>query len=116
MLLPLHLIVSLTLAHLDSKVLADLLLFLSLVLEASNLTLNLVNFIGFLLDKLFDLLQRVVSLLHAKDSLLPVFKEHLLAHFNAFDFMISLFLSVACGRSLLFLGNELGLVESLLLI
>jgi hypothetical protein len=54
--------------------------------------------------------------LHQQETLLPVLEQSFLGHDDALDFDCCLFQSVAGGSGLFFLGDELGLVKSLLLV
>ena len=87
-----------------------MLLLLSLVLESTDFTLNLHDFVILDLDQILDLLECVISLLHAEDALVPVFQKHFLTHLNAFNLDVSLFLRVAGRCSFLLLRDQLSLV------
>jgi len=92
------------------------LLFLGLVSDTRNLGFNLEDLVVSLLDQLLDGLKGLVSLLHAKETLLPVLKKGLLAHDNTFNFDSGLLECVTGGSCLFLLGDELGLVKCLLFI
>jgi hypothetical protein len=68
------------------------------------------------MDQLFDCLEGFVTLLHSKQRLLPVFEEGLLGHDNPLDFDGCLLESVTSCSCFFLLGDELGLVQSLLLV
>ncbi len=106
----------LALIKLVSQVLRLLVLFLSFVTNTTDLGLNLEDLIISLLDELFDGLESLITLLHAEETLLPVLKQRLLAHDDALDLDRSLFQSVASCSRFFFLRDQLGLIESLLLV
>jgi len=93
-----------------------LLLFASLVSHAGNFRLDLQNFVLLLVDQLFNRLESLVSFLHAEQRLLPILKKGLLGHDDALDLDGCLLERVACRRSLLFLRDQLGLIQSLLFV
>jgi hypothetical protein len=74
------------------------------------------NFIIFLLDQFLDGLESLVSLLHAEKSLLPIFKQRLLAHNDLLNLDGRLFESVSRSSCLLLLRDKLRLVEGFLLV
>ena len=98
------------------KALGKLLLAAGFVADTKNLRLDLEDFIILLLDQFFDSLESLITLLHAEESLLPILKQGLLAHNNLLYFDGSLLESVTCRCCLLLLRDQLGLIESLLLI
>jgi len=106
----------LALVQLVSKVFGSLLLFLGLVSDARNLGLNLEDLVVSLLDQLLDGLKGLVSLLHAKETLLPVFKKGFLAHNDTFDLDGGLLECVTGSSGFFLLGDELSLVQCLLLV
>ena len=98
------------------KVLRLLLLLLGLVANTADLRLDLQDLIVPLLDELLDSLEGLVTLLHAKETLLPVLQQRLLAHHDTLDFNGCLLEGVTGGSSLLLLRDKLSLVQSLLFI
>ena len=106
----------LPLVQLVMQVLRQLLLFLGLVANSTDLRLDLEDLVITLLDQLLDSLESLVTLLHAEQTLLPVFEKGLLGHDNALDLNSSLFEGVPGGSGLFLLRDELGLVEGLLLV
>ena len=106
----------LALIQLVGQILRVLMLFLGLVTDTADLGLDLKDLVVSLLDELFDGLKGLVTLLHAEQALLPVLQQRLLAHDDALDLDGGLLESVAGSGRFFFLGDELGLVERLLLI
>jgi len=99
-----------------SKIFWLFLLFLGLVTNTRNLRLNLKDIVLLLLDEFFDSLKSFISLLHTKKRFLPVIKKSFLWHYDLFNFNSSFFKSVSCSCSFFLLWNQLGLIQSLLLI
>ena len=106
----------LALVQLVVELLRLVLLFSGLVAHAADLGLNLKDLVVALINELLDGLKRLVALLHAKQALLPVLEERLLAHHDALNLNGSLLESVASSSCLLLLGDELSLVQGLLLV
>jgi hypothetical protein len=98
------------------ELLRGILLFPGFIPDTSDLTIDVQDFIILLFNQLFDSLKSFISLLHAEQRLLPVLKQSLLAHDDLFDFDGSLLESVPGCCCLLLLGNQLCLVQSLLLV
>ena len=111
-----ELVVSLHLGQLLREFLVGVLLTLGLVLDTSDFRLNLLDLIFFSLDELLDDLESLISLLHTKEGLLPIIKKGLLGANNSLNLDGSLLEGVPGGSGLLLLGDELGLVQSLLLV
>ena len=93
-----------------------LLLFLCLVSYTADFRLDLEDFVVSLLDELLDGLERLVSLLHAEETLLPVLQQRLLAHHDSFNLDGRLLECVSGSCSFFLLGDQLCLVERLLLV
>lgn len=106
----------LSLRQLLMKLLRQVLLLLGLVPHSINLRLHLHDLVFFLLDELFDGLESFITLLHAKQWLLPVFEQSFFGHDDALNLNGSLFQGVTGGSRLFFLGDQLGLVEGFLLV
>ena len=98
------------------EILGRFLLFLSLISDTTDLGLDLQNLVVSLFDELFDCLESLISLLHSKETLLPVLKQGLLAHNNSLDLDGSFLKRVPCSSRFFLLGDQLGLVERFLLI
>ena len=71
-----------------------LLLFLCLVSYTADFRLDLEDFVVSLLDELLDGLERLVSLLHAEETLLPVLEQGFLAHNDSLNLDGGFFKSV----------------------
>lgn len=98
------------------KLLRQVLLLLGLVPHSINLGLHLHDLVFFLLDELLDGLESLVTLLHAKQWLLPVFEQGFFGHDYALNLNRSLFQGVSGGGRLFLLRDQLGLVEGFLLV
>jgi len=98
------------------EILRRLLLFLGLVSDTTDLGLDLKNLIVSLFNEFFDSLKSLISLLHSKETLLPVLKQSFLAHNNSFDLDGSFFKRIPRSGRFFLLRDQLGLVECLLLI
>lgn len=92
------------------------LFFSCLVSDATDLGLDLEDLIVSLVDELLDRLERLVTLLHAKQTFLPVLEQGLLAHDDSLNFNCCLLESVTSCCCLFLLRDELGLVECLLFV
>ena len=104
------------LVHLFVELLRDLLLLFRLVADSRNLALYLQDLVILNFDEVSHGIKGLISLLHAKESLLPVFKQRLLAHLDPIDLNVGLLQRVQGGCSLLLLRDKLSLIESLLLV
>jgi len=98
------------------KTLGELLFTSCLIADTKNFGLKLQNFIILLLDQFFDGLKSFVTLLHAKESLLPILQQGLLAHHNLLNFDCSFLKSVTSSCSFFLLRDQLSLIQSLLLV
>lgn len=105
-----------TLRQLSVQLFRHVLLFTRIVSDTGDFRFDLEDAIVALINQLLDRLQGLVSLLHGVERLLPIFEHGLLRQHNAFNFDRSLFEGVASRRSFLFLRDELGLVQRLLLV
>ena len=81
----------LALVKLIMKVFTRLLLFLGLVANTADLGLDLEDLVITLSDEVLDGLESLVTLLHAKETLLPVLKQSLLAHNDSLNLNSSFF-------------------------
>ena len=98
------------------QIFTRLLLFLGLVADTADFGLDLEDLVVTLSDQVLDGLESLVTLLHAEETLLPILKQSLLAHHDSLNLDGS-FLECVAGRGrFLLLRDELGLVESLLLV
>ena len=57
-----------------------------LISDTTDFGFNLEDLVILLLDELLDGLESLVSLLHTKQRLLPIFEKGLLAHYDSLDF------------------------------
>lgn len=85
------------------EVLAEVLLFSSLVLDTVDLRFDLLDFVFLLGDELLDSLEGFVTLLHTEERLLPILKEGFLGHDNTLNLDSGFLQGVAGSCSLFFL-------------
>ena len=74
------------------------------------------NLVVFLLDEFLDGLECLISLLHTEQTLLPIFKQCLLTHYDSFDFNGCLFECVPGCCCFFLLRDKLSLIERFLLV
>ena len=104
------------LVQLVMEIFWDFLLLSGLISDTTDLRFNLENLVVFLLDELLDGLESFVSLLHTEETLLPIFKQCLLAHNDSFDFNCCFFECVPGCCCFLLLRDQLCLVERFLFV
>ena len=104
------------LLELLGQILRCLLLLFGFIFDSGDLRFDLKDIILLLLDQFLDGLESFIPLLHSEEGLLPVIEQRLFGLDNLFYLNGCLLKSVSSSGSFFFLGDELSLVQSLLLI